>query len=191
MCDNGFNSQEIHREMYGCVYVCVEGCSAAETKPPNPGAPTSSGPPNAMQGYDAPSPGSVLSSCRMLLLFVCLTEWLPGWLNEWSVCERVFCAVSKPPAPLVYPQHTASSSSQHQHPTPPTRPRPASWLCGILATANGVPMESPCRAACWLDSKILPNEDDGNDFTPSFPSPSAAAWILIFFYFLGCMDPPT
>lgn len=55
---------------------------SAETKPPNPDAPTSSGPPNAMQGYDAPSPGSVLSSCSMLLLFVCLTVWLSGWLNK-------------------------------------------------------------------------------------------------------------
>ena len=183
-----------HREMYVvcmfvcvcvcvCVSVCMERYSAAETKPPNPDAPTSSGPPNAMQGYDAPSPGSVLSSCRMLLFFVCLTEWLAGLLTDWK-SERVracFCAISKPPAPLVYPQLKASLSSQHQHPTPPTRPRPASWLCGILATANGVPMESPCRAACWLDNRIPSNEDDGNDFTPSLPSPSAAAWILNFF----------
>ena len=162
--------------MYACVWMGYS--AAAETKPPNPGAPTSSGPPNAMQGYDAPSPGSVLSSCRMLLFFVCQTEWLAGWLTEW-LSERVrvcSCAVSKSPAPLFYPQHTASSTSQHQHPTPPTRPRPASWLSGILATANGVPMDSPCRAACWLDNRMLSNEDDGNDFTPSLPSPSAGAW---------------
>lgn len=69
--------------MFVYVYVCMwRGYSAAETKPPNPGAPTSSDPPNAMQGYDAPSPGSVLSSCRMLLLFVCLTKRLAGWLTD-------------------------------------------------------------------------------------------------------------
>lgn len=105
--------------------------------------------------------------------------WLADWLSEGvSMCERV--SVLYPhPQPLVYPQLKVSSSSQHQHPTPPTRPRPASWLCGILATANGVPMESPCRAARGLDNRILSNEDDGNDFT--LPSPSAVAWILIFF----------
>lgn len=69
---------DLQRNVSVFVCVCVEGCAADETKPPNPGAPTSSGPPNAMQGYDAPSPGSVLSSFRMLLLFVCLTEWLAG-----------------------------------------------------------------------------------------------------------------
>jgi len=124
---------------------------------------TSSDTPNAMQGYDAPSPGSERSSCRMLLLFVCLSGRLAGWLTERV--RGCFCAISKPPAPLVYPQHTASSSTQHQHPSLPTRPRPASWLCGILATANGVLMESPCGAPCWLDNRILTNEDDGNDLT--------------------------
>lgn len=89
-----------------CVY--MEGKSAAETKPPNPGAPTSSGPPTAMQGYDAPSPGE----CAVLLQDaapLCLPNWVAGWLAgcEWK-SERVracFCAVSKPPVPLAYPQH--------------------------------------------------------------------------------------
>ena len=118
------------REMYVyvyvcvCVSVCVERYSAAETKPPNPDAPTSSGPPNAMQGYDAPSPGSVLSSCRMLLFFVCLTEWLAGlltdWLNEWA-CASVFLCYIQTPSPsclpptqseLVVPASTPHSTNQ-------------------------------------------------------------------------------
>lgn len=45
------------------VSVCEEGYSASETKPPNPGVPTSSDTPNAMQGYDAPFPGE----CAVLL----------------------------------------------------------------------------------------------------------------------------
>lgn len=96
---------------------------------------------------------------------------LPAWRTErvWAS----FVVIPKPPALIFYPppQLTANCSSQHQDPTPPTRPRPASWLCGILATANGGPIESLRRAARWLDSRIISNEDDSNDFTPSFPSP--------------------
>lgn len=168
------------------MFVCVDGYSAAaETKPPNPDALTSSGPPNAMQGYDVPSPGSVLSSCRMWIFFVCLTERLAGCLTYWlngSVNKRVSVLHPNPQPLSCLPPTQSNSSSQHQHPTPPTRPQPASWLCGILATANGVPMESPCRAGCWLDSRTVPNEDDGNDFTPFLPSPSAAAREVDFFW---------
>lgn len=116
---------------------------------------TSSDTPNAMQGYDAPSPGSALSSCRMLLLFVCLTAWQAGRLTE-GTNERVWglflCYSQEPRAPLINPQHAASSS--FQHPTP--------WLCGCLATANGMLVESSCRVACGLDNGRLSNEDDGN-----------------------------
>lgn len=173
-----------------CSLACVEGYSAVETKPLTPVLLPPLPPPARCRGMMSHPPGSMLSSCRMLLLFVCLTEWLAGWLSDWT-SERVracFCAVSKPPAPLSYPQHAASLSSQHQHTTPPTRPQPASWLCGNLATANGVLMDSPCRAANWLDKRILSNEDDGNDFTPSLPSPLLLAE---YWFFLGCIDTST
>lgn len=172
------------RTIEKCKLVCVEGYSAVETKPLTLVLLPSAAPPTRCRGMMSHPPGNVLSSCRMLLFFVCLSEWLAGWLTEW-MSERVracFCAVSKPPAPLAYPQHASSSSSQHQQTTPPTRPRPASWLCGILATANGVPMDSPCRAAFWLDNRILSNEDDGNDFTPSLPSPPLLPKYRFFFF---------
>lgn len=73
--------------------------------------------------------------------------------------------------------------------TQPTRPRTASWLCGILATANRASVDFPWRATLRLDNRILPNEDDGNDFSSSLPSPSACN--LIFFFFMGgCTGAP-
>lgn len=55
------------------VCACVRrGAQLLRQSPATPVSPTSCGPPNAMQGYGAPSPGSVLSYFRMMLFFVCL-----------------------------------------------------------------------------------------------------------------------
>ena len=156
-----------------CVCVCAQFGWDKAPPPPNPDSPTSSSTPNVMQGCDAPSPGSVLFLCSVFLLFVCLTV-VAARVKDWACVSQVSRYIRTPSPyflPPLHPQLTANWSSQHQDPTPPTRPRPASWLCGILATANGGPIESLRRAACWLDSAIISNEDDSNDFSPSFPSP--------------------
>lgn len=153
------------------THVCLCVPNSAETKPPltlivlPPPAP-----PTRCRGV-MPHPLGACCSRAVCSSSLFASLWLlPAWRTErvWAS----FLVISKPPALIFYPpQLTANCSSQHQDPTPPTRPRPASWLCGILATANGGPIESLRRAACWLDSRIISNEDDSNDFTPSFPSP--------------------
>lgn len=179
MWDNGFIGQEIHTEMYACVCVCM--CACMRQSPLTLMLLPPPAPPTRCRGMMPHPPGACCPrAVCWSSLSASLCGWLVGWLSEGvSMCERVSVLYPNP-QPLVYPQLKASSSSQHQHPNPPTRPWPASWLCGILATANGVPMESPCREAWGLDNRILSNEDDGNDFTLSLPSPSA--WILIFFF---------
>lgn len=102
--------------------------------------------------------------------------WLDDWMNERpSTSEGVSVLNSYTPVSPARqpPTHGELLISQHQH-----RSLPTSWLCGILATANGVLMESPCRAACWLANRNLSNEDDDNDFTLSLSSPSKVVWVL-------------
>lgn len=105
-----------------------------------------------------------------------------GCCSSLSDCVCVMEPTKPQPLSLSPTNTLLCSPSQHQHRhSPPTYPLSSSWLCGILATTNRVPMESPCSAACRLVGSSPSNIDGGNDFT-LYPPPARilnmVAWSL-------------
>lgn len=168
-----------------CVYLCVKRGTLLLRQSPLTlvflPPPT---PPTRCRGMMPHPPGSVLSSCRMLLLFpLCLPKWVAGcladWVNKWARARVFLCSLQTPCPSCLPPTHSKLV-------VPASTPKSTNQATACLlimwypSDSQRALMESPCRAASWLDNRILFNEDDGNDFT--LPSPSDASWILNFFF---------